>query len=50
MLEGLPWAPRVIATIHPSAALRADTPEQREQYFEWLVSDLRLSFEDDSER
>lgn len=48
VLEGLPWAPRVIATIHPSAALRADTPERREQYFEWLVSDLRLALDDGS--
>lgn len=35
------WAPIVIATIHPSAILRARTAEERESAFEGLVADLQ---------
>ncbi len=36
------WAPVVIATMHPSAILRAPTPEDRERGFEELVADFKL--------
>jgi DNA polymerase len=35
---------RLIATYHPSAALRAPTPEQRAQTYGTLVADLRAAF------
>jgi uracil-DNA glycosylase family protein len=35
-----PWAPAVVATFHPSAVLRADTPEERDEIFQSLTSDL----------
>ncbi len=34
------WAPRVTATLHPSAVLRAPDPEQRHAAYAQLVSDL----------
>jgi DNA polymerase len=37
-------APIVTATIHPSAVLRTE-PEQRDEYFESLVADLRAALE-----
>jgi hypothetical protein len=37
------WAEHSVATLHPSAVLRADTPQTGEQYFQWIVSDLRLA-------
>ena len=33
----------VVATFHPSAVLRAQTPEERERIFALLVDDLRLA-------
>jgi probable DNA metabolism protein len=41
VLENLPWAPRVIVTVHPSAVLRAQGEGDR--YFEMLVADLELA-------
>ena len=38
-----PWAERTVATLHPSAVLRADTPEVSDQYFGWIVADLKLA-------
>jgi hypothetical protein len=34
---------RIIATYHPSAALRAPTPEMREQTYRTIVEDLRAA-------
>ena len=45
---GLAWplpselAPRVVATIHPSAVLRAPDADGRRAAFEMLVADLRV--------
>jgi DNA polymerase len=39
----LPGGARVIATYHPSAALRAPTPELRAQTYATLVADLRAA-------
>jgi DNA polymerase len=39
VLEGLPWAPRVVVTVHPSAVLRSNDGA----YFDMLVGDLRLA-------
>ena len=36
------WAPRVMATIHPSAILRAPDDEARQAELERFVADLRL--------
>jgi DNA polymerase len=36
-------APRVIATLHPSAILRAPDPTAREESFRLLVADLKLA-------
>ena len=41
VLENLPWAPRVIVTVHPSAVLRAQGEGDR--YLEMLVADLELA-------
>jgi len=41
ILEGLPWAPRVVVTVHPSAVLRNEA--DRTKYFDMLVSDLLLA-------
>lgn len=38
-----PWAEATLATYHPSAILRADSPEASARYYELLVSDLRLA-------
>jgi uracil-DNA glycosylase family protein len=35
-----PWAPRVVATVHPSAILRAPDDEARRREFEAFVGDL----------
>jgi uracil-DNA glycosylase len=40
-----PWASGVLATIHPSAVLRADTPDREHEMFHLLVSDLRVGVE-----
>ena len=37
-----PLAPKVIATIHPSAVLRAPDPAGRREAYEMLVADLKL--------
>jgi uracil-DNA glycosylase family protein len=37
-----PLAPKVIATIHPSAVLRTPDPEMREQQYNALVADLEV--------
>jgi DNA polymerase len=37
-----PWAPRVLATVHPSSILRAPDDEARRREFEGLVADLAL--------
>ena len=36
-----PLAPRIIATYHPSAALRADSDESRQKIYGLLVRDLK---------
>lgn len=36
-----PFAENTIATYHPSAVLRADTPESRHELFATIVSDLK---------
>jgi uracil-DNA glycosylase len=36
-----PWAPYVIATVHPSAVLRAPDDEQRHNEYARLVADLK---------
>jgi DNA polymerase len=36
------WAPAVVATIHPSAVLRASDPKGEAEYFKMLVDDLKL--------
>ena len=38
-----PWAPALVATFHPSAVLRADTPEASDEVFQSLTSDLTLA-------
>ena len=35
------WAPKAIATIHPSAILRAPDPERRSQMYADFVADLK---------
>ena len=37
------WAPKVLATYHPSAVLRADTEAAKQQVYGALLSDLRLA-------
>jgi len=39
------WAEHTVATLHPSAVLRADSPETAETYFAWIVNDLGLALE-----
>ena len=39
MVTDTRWAPRVLATLHPSAVLRAD-PDERERLYAMLVEDL----------
>jgi DNA polymerase len=36
-----PWAPKLLATLHPSAVLRAEEPEQQAELYALLVQDLR---------
>jgi len=36
-----PWAPQVIATVHPSAILRAPDDEQRREEYSQFVADLK---------
>lgn len=43
VLEGTGWAPRVVATIHPSAVLRAPDDEARAAMYEGMVEDFRLA-------
>jgi uracil-DNA glycosylase family protein len=43
LLDVLPDGPRVLATFHPSAILRARTPEDRERMHAALVGDLTLA-------
>ncbi len=38
-----PLAEQVIATIHPSAVLRAPDPEGRRAAYEMLVADLKVA-------
>ncbi len=38
-----PWADATVATYHPSAVLRAETPEAAATYYQMLVNDLRLA-------
>ena len=38
-----PWAPALVATFHPSAVLRADTPKASDEVFQSLTSDLTLA-------
>ena len=38
-----PWAPALIATYHPSAVLRADTPESSDEVYRSLTNDLALA-------
>lgn len=38
-----PWAPRVLATIHPSAILRIREDEPRQAEYQSLVADLRVA-------
>jgi probable DNA metabolism protein len=35
------WAPHVMVTYHPSAVLRADVPQHRDELLQWLIADLR---------
>jgi len=37
-----PWAPRVLATVHPSSILRAPDDEARRREFDGLVGDLAV--------
>jgi len=38
-----PWAPALVATYHPSAVLRADTPEARDETYNALTDDLKVA-------
>ena len=40
---GTPWAPYVLATVHPSSLLRIPDPEDREEARAAFVNDLRLA-------
>lgn len=40
-IAGTPWAPKVMATLHPSAVLRGDTPGAQEALYGLLLEDLR---------
>jgi DNA polymerase len=42
-IHDAPFAPCVVATIHPSAVLRAPDDEARDREFKALVSDLKLA-------
>lgn len=43
VLTDTPWAPAVVATIHPSAALRAPDDTARREMYRGLVADLRIA-------
>lgn len=40
IIEGLPWAKRFVATVHPSSILRG-LPDERERAFSAFVADLK---------
>jgi DNA polymerase len=42
ILTGTGWAPKAMATLHPSAVLRAEDSAGQERLYGMLVSDLRL--------
>jgi uracil-DNA glycosylase len=42
ILTGTGWAPKAMATLHPSAVLRAEDSDGQERLYGMLVSDLRL--------
>ena len=42
-LEETEWAPHVVATLHPSAVLRAPDDAARAEMYDGLVLDLRLA-------
>jgi uracil-DNA glycosylase len=42
IFTGTGWAPKAMATLHPSAVLRAEDSAGQERLYEMLVSDLRL--------
>jgi DNA polymerase len=37
------WAPRTLATLHPSAVLRGEDHAAQERLYRMLVDDLRLA-------
>ncbi len=43
VLDGAPWAAKLVVANHPSAILRADTPEHAEELRSGLVADLALA-------
>jgi DNA polymerase len=42
VLQGTGWAPKTMATLHPSAVLRAEDTAGQERLYGMLVTDLRL--------
>ena len=42
VLSGTPWAPAVVATVHPSSILRAPDEESRERAYRDFVADLKV--------
>jgi DNA polymerase len=42
-IAGTRWAPTVVATIHPSAVLRAPDDNGRERELRGLIADLRVA-------
>ncbi|HEX5135191.1 MAG TPA: uracil-DNA glycosylase family protein, partial [Thermoanaerobaculia bacterium] len=42
IMTGTGWAPKAMATLHPSAVLRAEDSAGQERLYGMLVSDLRL--------
>jgi DNA polymerase len=38
-----PFAPKVVATVHPSSLLRQPDEESREREYRFFVSDLRIA-------
>lgn len=42
LIAGSPWAPQVLATLHPAAVLRMRSDEERRAAQEQLVADLRV--------
>jgi DNA polymerase len=43
LLDGAPWAPKLVATVHPSSILRAPDDESRREQYAAFVADLRLA-------